>query len=136
MKTIRVLTFVLLALAGSSLLRAADLVGKWTTEFDTQIGIQKYVYEFKVSGDRLVGRATFQRSLGNGEVELRSIKLDGDTVSFVEPFSFEGTETPITYSGVITGDEMKLTRNVGDFATEQLVARREKAAGAKSAGPR
>ena len=125
--------FALVAMffAGLSLAHAADLVGKWTAEFDTQIGIQKYVYEFKVSGDRLTGKATFERSTGNGEAELKNIKLSGDDVSFVEPLIMEGNEIAITYTGKIAGDEMKLTRNVGEFATEQVVAKRVKAPEAK-----
>jgi hypothetical protein len=30
----------------------------------------------------------------------------------------------IAYSGKVTGDEMKLTRKVGEFATEEVVAKR------------
>ena len=35
----------------------ADVTGKWTAEFDTQIGVQKYTYEFKVDGTKLTGKA-------------------------------------------------------------------------------
>ena len=122
--------FVLAALSLGCLAHASPLVGKWTAEFDTQVGLQKYVYEFKADGDKLTGKATFERSMGNGEVELRSIKLSGDDLSFVEQLSMEGNEIPITYTGKITGDEIKFTRNVGDFATEHFTAKRVKAAGA------
>lgn len=114
------LAFVILAGAA----RADTLPGKWTSEFDSQIGVQKYVFEFKESGDRIVGFATFERSLGNGRVELKEIKHVGDKVSFVEPFSFDGNEIEIRYSGTLAGDEMKLRRDVGDFATEHIVAKR------------
>lgn len=30
------------------------------------------------------------------------------------------------YAGTIVGDEIKFTRKVGDFATEELVAKRKK----------
>jgi len=126
--------FVLAALSLGCLAHASPLVGKWTAEFDTQVGLQKYVYEFKADGDKLTGKATFERSMGNGEVELKSIKVSGDDVTFVEPLSMEGNEIPITYTGKLTGDEMKLTRQVGDFATEQIVVKRAKAPEAKPAG--
>jgi len=32
----------------------------------------------------------------------------------------------ITYTGTVAGDEIKFTRKVGDFATEELVAKRKK----------
>lgn len=120
----------LLALLIASVLpaAAADLIGKWTAEFDSQIGIQKYTYEFKLDGGTLTGQATFDHSFGKGTVQLRAIKLDGGKVSFNEPFSMEGNEIIISYSGTLTGDEMKLTRNVGDFATEQVTAKRAPAA--------
>jgi len=103
---------------------AAELAGRWHAEFDTQIGTQKYTYTFKVDGAQLTGTAAFERETGNGEVALKDIKLEGDKISFVEPLKFDDQEISITYAGTITGDEMKLTRQVGDIATEELVARR------------
>ena len=50
---------------------AADLAGQWRAEFDTQIGLQKYVYTFTAVGDMLTGRASFERENGKGEVEPR-----------------------------------------------------------------
>ena len=105
-------------------LRAADVAGKWHAEFDTQIGLQKYTYEFKVDGDKVTGTAAFERETGKGEVALRDVKLDGDKLSFVEPLQLDEGEINITYTGTVTGDEMKLTRQVGEFATEELVAKR------------
>jgi len=40
--------------------------------------------------------------------------------------NFQGMDIRIEYSGKINGDEMKLTRKVGEFATEELVAKRVK----------
>ena len=110
---------------------AADLLGKWTAEFDTPIGVQKYVYEFRKSGEALTGEATFDRSLGKGTVPLNNIKVDGDKVSFEEPLSANGEQITITYTGTLAGDELKLTRVVGQFGTEQLTARRAGASPAK-----
>jgi hypothetical protein len=110
---------------------AADLVGRWTAEFDSPIGVQKYVYEFKKSGEALTGEATHDHSMGQGTVQLENLKVEGDKVSFVEPLSIEGNEITISYSGTLTGDELKLTRNVGDFGTEELTAKRASAAPAK-----
>lgn len=110
---------------------AADLLGRWTAEFDTPIGPQKYVYEFKKTGDALAGEATFERSIGNGSVQLNNVKVDGDKVSFEEPLSVNGEEMTITYSGTLAGDELKLTRVVGSFGSEQLTAKRAAATPAK-----
>ena len=133
MKMRSLLALLALSAAALGLAQASPLVGQWTAEIDTQVGLQKYTYEFKVTGDRLVGKATFQRSMGNGEIELKGIKLSGEDVTFVEPFAIEGNEIAITYTGKLLGDVMKLTRQVGDFASEPLVAKRVKPPEAKPA---
>ncbi len=101
---------------------AADFNGKWTAEFDTQIGVQKYTYDFHVDGAKLTGKATNE----HGETDITEGKVDGDNISFVEMLNFQGTNLRITYSGKINGDEIKFTRNVADFATEELTAKRMK----------
>jgi hypothetical protein len=115
-----VLALMLAALPAS----AGELVGRWATEFDTQIGPQKYVFEFSKSGDTITGTATFERSVGNGTAPLKNVKVEGDKVRFEEPLSFDGNEVTIVYSGTLAGDELKLERKVGDIATESLTAKR------------
>lgn len=110
---------------------AGDLAGRWTAEFESPIGVQKYVYEFKKTGDVLDGEATYDHSMGKGRVALKNLKVDGDKVSFEEPLTIEGNTITILYSGTLAGDEMKLTRVVGDFGTEQLTAKRAAAAPAE-----
>ncbi len=123
MKT-RFLGILALLVATALPASAADLVGKWTAEFESPIGVQKYVYEFKKSGDALAGQASYDHSMGQGTVELSDVKVDGDKVAFVERLSVNGMDLTVTYSGTLAGDEMKLTRNVGEFGTEQLTAKR------------
>lgn len=119
------------ALSSLSLAHASPLIGHWTAEFDSQIGRQKYTYDFKVEGDKLTGKANYDHSMGKGESELKEIKVTGDDVFFAENFNAPDLSIRITYTGKITGDEMKLTRQVGDFATEQVVAKRVKPETAK-----
>lgn len=122
----RIILMIGLLLTTSTLTQAAELAGKWTSEFDSQIGKQKYTFEFKVVGGALTGKAAHDHSMGKGEAVLKAIKVEGDVVSFEEPLDFDGNEITIRYSGTLTGDEMKLTREVGEFATEQIVAQRVK----------
>jgi hypothetical protein len=110
-----------------SLSRAADLAGKWTAEFESPIGIQKYAYEFKADGDKLTGKASYDHSMGKGESALKDIKVKDGDVSFVETLKLQEMEITVTYTGKLAGDELKLTRVVGEFGTEQLVAKRVKA---------
>jgi hypothetical protein len=105
---------------------ALDLSGEWKAEFETQVGVQKYTFTFKVEGDKLTGKAAFERMEQKGEVELLEGKVSGDDISFVEKLSFDGNEIRIEYKGKLKGDEISFTRQVGEFATEQLVAKRVK----------
>jgi hypothetical protein len=118
----KILSAVLFLAFGVSAL-AADFNGKWTSEFDTQIGVQKYTYEFQVDGSKLTGKAINDQ---RGATDIHDGKIDGDNVTFVEVIDFNGTEIRIIYTGKIEGDEIKFTRQVGEFATEQIVAKRVK----------
>ena len=128
---IRFFAILALLMAASLPAAAADLLGRWTAEFDSPIGVQKYVYEFSKSGDALAGQATFDHSMGKGTVTLKNLKVDGDKVSFEEPLTINGDTITITYRGTLAGDELKLTRVVGQFGTEQLTAKRAAASPAK-----
>jgi hypothetical protein len=128
---IRFLAVLALLLATALPAGAAELPGRWTAEFDSPIGVQKYVYEFSKSADALTGQATYEHSMGKGMVALKNLKVDGDKVSFEEPLKIDGNEITISYSGVLAGDELKLTRVVGQFGTEQLTAKRAPASAAK-----
>lgn len=124
---LKTLLLVATTLATSAWIQAADLAGKWTSEFDSPIGPQKYSYEFKVDGDKITGKASFDQAMGKGDSELKNIKVSQDDVSFTEDLKIQDNEIVVTYTGKIAGNEMKLTRVVGDFGTEQLVAKRVKA---------
>ena len=102
---------------------AGDISGTWKASFDTQIGQQTYTYDFAVKDSVLTGKAKSNL----GEAEISNGKVDGNKVTFVEMLKFEGMEIRIDYTGTIaSADEIKFTRQVGDFATEELVAKRAK----------
>ena len=101
---------------------AADIAGKWTASFDTQIGVQNYTYTFKVDDGKLTGMAESQ----NGKTEITEGAIKGDEISFVENLDFQGNALKITYTGKISGDEIKFSRNVADMVTEEFVAKRAK----------
>jgi len=113
-----VMLFVLMVVAAI----AADVSGTWKATFDTQIGQQNYTYELKVDGDKLTGKATSD----NGTSELTEGSVKGDDISFVEMLNYQGMPIRIEYKGKIAGDEIKFTRKVADFASEDLVAKRVK----------
>ncbi len=111
--------------------QTVDITGVWKAEFDTQIGIQKYIFEFKKTDTGITGSANSDIGGEKQVAPLTEIKLDSNRISFVEMLSFQGNDLRINYEGTVSGNEMKLTRNVGEFASEELVAKREETTGSE-----
>ena len=126
MKTpLRLVMMICFGLGLAGLARASDITGVWQSEFDSQIGIQKYVFTFKVDGEKLTGTAAGERGDDKSSVAIQQGKVNKDGVFFVEHLSYQGQDLVIEYTGKVTGDkEIKFTRKVGDFATEEIVAKR------------
>jgi hypothetical protein len=105
-------------------LSAADVTGRWTAKFTTQVGEQEYTFDFVQKGTALTGTAT-----GNllGKSQIAEGKVEGETVTFVENGSYMEMPLRIVYTGkVVSNDEIRFTRNVADIANEELVAKRAK----------
>ena len=111
---------------------AADVTGTWESEFDSQVGRQKYAFTFKQEGLRLTGRARSEVGDRKREAELLEGKVDGEAISFVEMLSVQGGEVRIAYTGTLAADRngIAFRREVGDFAKSEIVARRAPAAAA------
>ncbi|HOW64443.1 MAG TPA: alpha/beta hydrolase-fold protein [Candidatus Paceibacterota bacterium] len=114
--------------------RAADISGQWQTEFDTQIGPQKYLFVFQGNEAKLTAKATAEMNGQKREVEFKEVKLAGDTLTFMELFKFQDNELRIDYTGKVGDREIKFTRKVGDVATEELVAKRVEVAAVRAPG--
>ena len=103
---------------------AADVTGTWTASFETQVGVQKYTYTFKATGNKLTGKA--KSELAMTETEIAEGTVNGDDISFVENLNYQDMPLRIVYKGKIAGDEIKFTRTILDMFMEELVAKRVK----------
>src|SRR5688572_1800913 len=121
------ITLLTLVVASLSAL-AADVTGTWKAEFDTQRGLQKYSFTLKQDGMSVTGKASVEREGEKREAELKEGKVEGDTVTFVEPLKIQDNEIKITYTGKISASEIKFARKVGDFGSSEATAKREGAA--------
>jgi len=117
---------ILLTLATSSVL-AADVSGTWKANFDTQRGLQKYTFALKQDGTNVSGKASAEVNGEKREFDLKEGKIEGDTVSFVEPLSIQGNEIRITYTGKVSDNEIRFTRRPGDFEPSEATAKRDTA---------
>jgi len=96
-----VLVALTLTLTGSAWSAGTTVAGKWKGQFDSQIGLQRYSYEFKVDGTNLTGTATGEREMGTNTMAITEGRV-----------------------GKVSGDEIKFHRKVGDFGEEDFVAKR------------
>ena len=103
---------------------AADFSGQWSVEIDTPIGLQKYIYTLQADGEKLTGNANAEVNDQKREAELKEGKIAGVTVTFVEMIKIQDNDIRIEYKGKLDGNEIKFTRQVGEFATEEFVAKR------------
>ena len=124
MRRFVVLAAVVLALAWSVGVRAADPSGRWSATFMTQVGEQAYTYEFIVKGTTLTGTA--KGSL-TGEGKISDGKIDGETITFVENTTYMGMPLAFNYTGKMTSaDQIELSRTLMDFEAEKATAKRVK----------
>jgi hypothetical protein len=94
----------------------------------------KYTYELKADGEKLTGKAFRELEGTKTTIDLVEGSIKGDEISFVELLKVEDQEIRIEYKGKLSGDEIKFTRKVADFATTEIVAKREKAKEKESSG--
>ncbi len=130
-----IMVTTLCGLLAATAARAADVSGQWRAEFDSQVGQQKYLFAFHVNDGKVTGKATAELREQKRDVEFTEVKLDGDTLTFVEMRKFQDNEVRIEYTGKVSDNEIKFTRKVGDFGTGEFVAKRVEAGAAASASP-
>jgi hypothetical protein len=124
-----------IALTGPGTASAVDITGKWRSEFESPIGHLVYIYDLKADGEKLSGKAMRDQEGEKSETEIQEGKVAGGQVGFVELLRRDDQDIRIEYSGKVEGDEIKLTRKVGDFATMEIVAKRERASAGSAAAP-
>ncbi|MCB9911417.1 MAG: hypothetical protein H7A46_25895 [Verrucomicrobiales bacterium] len=103
---------------------AADVTGTWRADFDTQRGLQQYLFTLKQEGARVSGKAVVDTDGQKRDVELTEGTVDGDTVTLVETLRFGETEIAITFTGKISGNDIRFTRHVGNFGASEATAKR------------
>ena len=139
--SIKTVALASLALALALPAWSADesFVGKWRAEFGSQVGTQKYTFEFKLEDGKLAGKAIGERQMGTNEVKLVDFKIDADEISFIEPLRLPDrrdagkiNEVRIEYKGKLKDDEIKLHRKAPGISEYDIVAKRVKETGAKA----
>lgn len=95
---------------------AADINGTWTGKMPARETVDA-TFKFKVEGAKLTGTITAVA----GEQPISDGKVDGANISF----KVEG-ERPQSFTGVVAGDEIKMTRIGRNGTPREFVVKRQK----------
>jgi hypothetical protein len=86
---------------------STGIAGKWLAKE----GNNDLKLEIKVEGSKLSG--TIENSQFPGAIEFKDGKLEGNTITFSYTRQFSGQDMAISWTGTLSGDELKLKRSVG-----------------------
>ena len=79
-----------------------------------------------MEGTKLTGTAISNTADAEAKTPITEGTVNGDDVAFVENLKYTGMDLRIAYKGKIPGDEIKLSRMVGEQEGETFVAKRAK----------
>lgn len=112
---------------------AADISGTWKAQFKTNYGNDlegnplprengETTFTFKQNGEELTGSVT---STAFKQTPIREGKVSGDNISFVLIRSFGKRARRMTYTGTVSGGEIKLQTSIEGFGRGvQMLAKR------------
>ena len=108
------LTSVLLAVSAF----AADVDGKWTGTVSTPNGDFPQAFTFKADGAKLTGSMT---GMDGMDIAIKDGKVDGANISFNVTLDFGGMPFMLSYKGVVSKDQIKLSGDASGQAFELVV---------------
>ena len=97
---------------------AHDVDGKWTGTVTTPMGDLPVQFEFKADGATLTGTTL---GFDGGTVQIKDGKVDGANISYTVTFDLGGMPLDITYKGVVSASEIKLTAEAMGMPIEFVV---------------
>jgi hypothetical protein len=110
---------IAIAILASTLALAADWGGKWKAQMQNRGGgTREVTFTFKIGGDRVAITMADDRS----SETIEDGKLTGNTLTF----SNDSGRGIRTYTGVLSGDEIKFRREGGGQGPQEFVARRSR----------
>jgi len=97
---------------------AADVDGKWSGSITTPNGDVTVGFTFKADGTMLTGTTT---GIDGMDVPIRNGKIEGSNISFVVSLDFGGMPFDLSYKGVVSSAEIKMTADFMGMPFEFVV---------------
>jgi len=92
--------------------------GKWTGSVSTPGGDFPVAFTFKADGATLTGTMA---GMDGMDIKIADGKVNGSNLSFSVTLDFGGMPFKLDYKGVVAGDQIKLTADVGGMPLEFVV---------------
>ena len=118
MKMLRTLVFALAVTLAAAPVFAHDVDGKWAGTVTTPMGDLPVQFEFKADGATLTGTTL---GFDGSTVQIKNGKVDGATISYTVTFDLGGMAFDISYKGVVTPAEIKITADAMGMPIEFVV---------------
>jgi hypothetical protein len=97
---------------------AADVDGKWSGAITTPQGDVPVGFTFKADGEKLTGTTT---GIDGMDIPIKNGKIEGANITFLVALDFGGMAIEISYKGVVTAAEIKLTADFMGIPLELVV---------------
>ncbi len=94
---------------------AADVDGQWTGTVSGPAGEFPVAFTFKADGNTLTGTTT---GFDGAEVPIKDGKIDGQKITFTVTFDFGGMPFLLSYQGVVSPDQIKISGDAGGMPFE------------------
>lgn len=119
----KILTLASLSTAFTLIAAAADVTGKWVAQVPGRDGqSREVVYNLKADGSKLTGTMSGPQG---AEIAISDGKIEGDSIAFDVKLEFNGNSMVRKYSGVVSGDEIKM-KSQTQRGAQEFVAKRSK----------
>ncbi|HWB83338.1 MAG TPA: hypothetical protein VG675_04305 [Bryobacteraceae bacterium] len=118
-KRLILLTSILLVLGLVAF--AADISGKWVAQVPGRNGqTREQTFNFKVDGNKLSGTVSGFRGQDS---QISEGTVDGDKIAFTVKLEFNGNSFEQKYTGTVSGEEIKMSRE-GRNGAQEFTAKR------------
>jgi hypothetical protein len=97
---------------------AAPVDGKWSGSVSTPGGDFPVGFAFKADGAKLTGT---MQGMDGMDIAITGGKVEGDKITFTVTLDFGGMPFVLNYTGVVAGDQIKLTADVAGMPLEFVV---------------
>lgn len=101
---------------------AAGVDGAWSGMIDTPNGPVTVGFTFAADGATLKGTTS---APDGSQVAIKDGKVDGDKIAFNVSLDFGDMPVTIAYTGVVSGDQIKLTADFMGMPFEFTVSRKQ-----------